>query len=194
MAGSASPDTLTRPVSLADLRAESRSHDGTASPGECAALAARFGLPSVGALSWRIESVPWRSGVRLSGHIRATVVQECVVTLDPVPAEIDEPFDRGFLPFADLYDDDKPGAEYEITEDRDLGDVPEPLTDPLDIGEIVAEELGVALDPYPRSEEAQETVYSAQPEGIAPLTEADVKPFAGLADLARKMNTPKNGQ
>jgi len=188
----ASSNVLTRRISLADLRAESQRYDGTASPDECAALAARFDLRAVESLSWKIESAPWRSGVRLSGHIRAQVIQDCVVTLDPVPAGIDETFDRGFLPFADLYDDSKPGAEYEIVADSDLGDVPESLTDPLDIGEIVAEEFGIALDPYPRSEGLEDTTYSAQPAGIEPLTDADVKPFAGLADLAEKMNTAKN--
>ena len=188
----ASPNALTRRISLADLRADSQKHDGTASAEELAALARRFDLPGVEALTWQIESAPWRSGVRLSGHIRAKVVQECVVTLDPVPSEIDERFDRGFLPFADLYDESKPGAEYEIVDDRDLGDVPEPLTDPLDLGEIVAEELGIALDPYPRSEGLEATDYSAQPAGVEPLTDADVKPFAGLADLVKNRNTAKN--
>jgi len=186
------PNALARSVSLTDLRAEPRRYDGTASQEELLALAARFDLPAVKTLSWQIESEPWRSGVRLSGHIQAQVIQECVVTLDPVPAEIDERFDRGFLPFVDLYDDSKPGAEYEIVTDSDLGDVPEPLTDPLDIGEILAEELGIALDPYPRSEGLESAAYSAQPAGIEPLTDADVKPFASLADLAKKMNTAKN--
>lgn len=190
-----SPDTaLTRRIPLAELRGGSRHHEGTASPEECLALAARFDLPAVNSLSWQTESAPWRSGIRLTGRLRASVVQECVVTLDPVPVEIDEAFERGFLPFADLYSEDKPGSEHEIVTDRDLGDVPEPLTDPLDIGDVMAEELGVALDPYPRKPGLdEEAVYRATPEGVEPLTDADVKPFAGLADLAKKMNRPENG-
>jgi len=195
MAGPDSPDTaLSRRLPLAELRGASQRHDGTASPEECLALAARFDLPAVESLSWQVESTPWRSGIRLSGRLRASVVQECGVTLDPVPAEIDEAFERGFLPFADLYSEEKPGSEHEIVTDRELGDVPEPLTDPLDIGDIMAEELGVALDPYPRKEGLEEeTVYRATPGGVAPLTDADVKPFAGLADLAKKMNSPGKG-
>jgi len=194
MADTADPNTaLTRLTPLVDLRSENRQHDGTATPEECAALAARFDLPEVKSLSWQVKSAPWRSGVRITGHIRASVVQECVVTLDPVPAEINEPFDRGFLPFADLYSADKPGSEHEIVADSGLGDIPETLTDPLDVGNIVAEELGVALDPYPRKDGLDEdAVYTAQPAGTAPLTEADVKPFAGLADLAEKMKTSKS--
>jgi len=131
--------------------------------------------------------------VRLTGRIRAKVVQECVVTLDPVPAVIDEKFDRGFLPFDDLYSEDKAGSEHEIVADRDLGDIPEELSDPLDIGEIVAEEFGVALDPYPRKPGLEDTGYTSQPAGVPPLGDADVKPFAGLADLAKKMNSSEKG-
>lgn len=180
-------------VALTDLRADTRRHEGTASPEARAALADRFGLPEVESLEWEVESAPWRGGVRLSGRIRARVVQECVVTLDPVPATVDETFERGFLPFGDLYAEDKPGSEHEIVADRDLGDIPEELTDPLDIGEIVAEEFGVALDPYPRKPGLEDGGYTAQPAGVAPLDDDDVKPFAGLADLARKMNMPEKG-
>ncbi len=194
MARFAQNDTaLTREVSLKDLRGATQHYAGTASPEERGAIAARFDLPGVEALSWEIDSTPWRSGVRLSGRVRARVVQECIVTLDPVPAEIDETFERGFLPFDDLYSEDSPGSEHEIVADADLGDIPESLTDPLDIGDVVAEELGVALDPYPRKAGLDEDLrYTAQPEGIAPLTEADVKPFAGLADLAKQMKMPKS--
>ena len=180
-------------VPVADLRNAPQRYAGEATAAQCAALAGRFGLPEVQALSWEVETAPWRGGVRLSGRVQGRVVQECVVTLDPVPGAIDETFDRGFLPFADLYADDSPGSEHEIVEDPDLGDVPEPLTDPLDIGEVVAEEFGIALDPYPRTEGLEETGYTAQPEGAEPLTDAAVKPFAGLADLAKRMEGPKSG-
>ena len=188
------PETaMSHRIALADLRGDTRRHEGTASPEARAALATRFDLPSVESLHWEVKSAPWRGGVRLTGRIRASVVQECVVTLDPVPAEVDEEFDRGFVPFGDLYSEDKPGSEHEIVADRELGDIPEALTDPLDIGEIVAEEFGVALDPYPRKPGLDDTGYTSQPAGVPPLTDADVKPFAGLADLAKKMNMPEKG-
>ncbi len=190
-----SPDTaLSRPVALADLTGASQRYEGSATAEECAALAARFDLPEVGALSWRVTSAPWRGGVRLSGRIEARAVQECGVTLDPVPAVIDESFERGFLPDAELFAEDSPGAEHEIVADPTLGEIPEPLTDPLDIGAVVAEEFGMALDPYPRREGLDENaVYTAQPAGAEPLTDDAVKPFAGLADLAKRMGGEKDG-
>lgn len=197
MAAAAPLETaLSRPVSVADLRGvASAHHSGSAKAEECAALAALLDLPGITRLSWHVESAPWREGVRLSGRIEAEVVQTCVVTLDPVPARIDERFERGFLPLHALYGEDTPGAEHEIVADSDLGEIPEPLDDPLDIGAVVAEELGMALAPYPRKEGLGEAAtYTAQPAGAEPLTDAVIKPFAGLAELAKKMNPSKNDE
>ena len=36
-----------------------------------------------------------RAFLRVAGRIRATAVQRCVVTLQPVHSEIDEPFEDG---------------------------------------------------------------------------------------------------
>jgi len=189
----ADPAALSRPIPLIDLRGADQRHEGSATPEERAALAARFGLLEVKSLSWRINSAPWRGGVRLYGQIQAKVVQECVVTLDPVPATLDEKITRGFLPEADLFGEDKQGSEHEIVTDSSLGEIPEALPDPLDIGEVVAEELGVALDPYPRKAGLEdEVVYTATPPGAEPLTEETIQPFAGLADLAKQMKSAKN--
>lgn len=187
---------LSRPVSLTDLRGGVASkHVGNATAEECTALAALLDLPRIARLSWHVESAPWREGVRLSGRIEAELVQTCVVTLDPVPATIDERFQRGFLPLQALYGEDKQGAEHEIVTDTDLGEIPEPLDDPLDIGAVVAEELSIALDPYPRKDGLEDGVtYTAQPAGAEPLTDAIIKPFSGLAELAKKMNPSKNDE
>ncbi len=184
---------LVRQISVADLRDATARFEGEASEIERAALAKRFDILSVESLSYSLESVPWRSGVKLSGVLKAVAVQKCVVTLDPVTEKIDEELQRGFLPFEDLYPEAKPGFEHEIAVDKELGEVPELLTDPLDIGEIIAETLGVALDPYPRSAEAGEVSMSAAPPGVEPITDADMKPFSSLEALRKKMESDNSG-
>ncbi len=184
---------LVRRITVSDLRDAAAKFEGEASEIERAALAKRFDLVAVNSLSYELESVPWRGGVKLSGVLQAVAVQNCVVTLDPVTEEINEEFQRGFLPFEDLYPDAKPGFEHEIAIDSELGEVPELLTDPLDIGEIVAETLGVSLDPYPRSEAAGEASMSVAPPGVAPITDADMKPFASLEALRKKMESDGSG-
>ena len=65
---------------------------------ERAALARRFGLLSLGRL---VATLTWRRQagdlVRLDGVLEASLAQPCVVTLDPVPAELTESFTLRFM-------------------------------------------------------------------------------------------------
>jgi hypothetical protein len=71
------------------------------------------------------------------------------------------------------------GVEIEIDPDVD---VPEPLgEDGLDLGEVAAEEMAVALDPYPRAPDADAVLA----EVAARAAEEDRGPFAVLAPLHR---------
>jgi uncharacterized metal-binding protein YceD (DUF177 family) len=86
----------------------------------------------------------------VEGTLRAEVIQACVVTLDPVPARIEDSFVRTYT--------SKPSsvAEAEAVVDLDQEEPPEPIMGgAVDIGEAVAETLGLALDPYPRAPGAE---------------------------------------
>jgi uncharacterized metal-binding protein YceD (DUF177 family) len=127
-----------------------------ANEAERAALARRFGLVAIESFSAEI-SLKWMAGnsfLCLQGRIRAVVVQTCVVTLEPVRAEIDQPIDI-------LYRPDAGEEEVDVDPEKDI----EPLEgDSLDIGEIAAEEMVLMLDPYPRAP-------SATLEGAGPQAE-----------------------
>ncbi len=87
----------------------------------------------------------WLDGkmVRLEGRLSAKVIQACVVTLDPVMAEIDAGFTR-------MFSEAPPMVAPEVTLDLEQ-DGPDPIEKgQIDLGEIVAEELALSLDPYPR--------------------------------------------
>ncbi|MEX0351616.1 MAG: DUF177 domain-containing protein [Paracoccaceae bacterium] len=116
-----------------------------------------------------------RKDWHLSANLGATVVQPCIVTLDPVTTRIDIPVSRIFL--AEW--EEPEASEVEMRED----DESEPLTPELDLTRIMIEALALALPQYPRSQgaEAGEMVFTEP--GKEPLTDEDVKPFAGLADL-----------
>ena len=63
----------------------------------------------------------------------------------------------------------------------------EPMPEVIDLAEIAAEALALALPLYPRAPGAEfaEGLHAA--EGVTPLTDADLKPFAGLQGLAAKL-------
>ncbi len=139
-----SPPEFSRIVNLEDLGEEGLRLDLHATDEECAALARRFALPAIAALSatGRLRRSPG-GGVRLGVTIRAQVTQTCVVTLEPVVNRIEENIDIVFEP-----EPSESGAlvvEYDPEGDRE-----KLKGESLDVGEIVAEEAALSLDPYPR--------------------------------------------
>jgi uncharacterized metal-binding protein YceD (DUF177 family) len=150
----------------------------TANADERAALSQRLGLVALDRFEVDANlSREVAGGIRLAARIEADLVQECVVTLDPVPSRLDESFVLIYRR--------RPLAQSEII---DLGEEDiEPLEgDSIDIGEAAAQQLSLALDPFPRAPTAQ------LPEaGVPdPATEREMPPpthpFAALARLAKK--------
>ncbi|MFZ1470228.1 MAG: DUF177 domain-containing protein [Paracoccaceae bacterium] len=151
---------------------------------ERAAMAATLGLQAIYSLGFEGEISPvGRSDFVLTAQLRADVVQDCVVTLAPVPAKIDEPVSRRYV--ADYVAPE--GDEVELLED----DTGEALPEVLDLTDVLREALALALPLYPRAPGAAlgEAVFAA-PE-TQPLTDADLRPFAGLAALVRKDPEPE---
>lgn len=115
----------------------------------------------------------------LEGKLGATVVQPCVVTLEPVTTRIDTEVSRRYL--RDYEEPDE--LEAEMPEDDSV----EPLGPWIDPGAVMVEALALAVPDYPRKDAASlgQMVYTRP--GEAPMTDADARPFAGLADLKNKL-------
>lgn len=151
-----------------------------ANAGERAALADRFGLVSLDRFHATFTLRRLRKDlIRVKGHISATLVQACVVTLEPVPAEIAEDVELDFSENADDL-----AAELDL--DAEAADGPEPLLEGrIDLGEVAAEQLGLAIDPYPRKAGAEvPSAWKADP-AAEPAPEVKVNPFAALEKLAK---------
>ena len=156
----------------------------TANEAERSGLAEQFGLLAVRSLSAELSLRPWRkSGLRVSGTVRAEVEQACVVTLEPVSQTIEEEIEVNFLPESEI---ETPGREVDIDPDDDT---PEPFTgSAVDLGALVSEYLSLGIDPYPRKPGvAFEPVADDVPESDGTAE----SPFAALAGLApRQRKTP----
>ena len=105
-----------------------------------AAFASRYGLEGVESLHADVALRPWRrEGLAVSGRVTATVVQRCVVTLEPVENAIDEDIEIRFDPHPE-------SAPVEAEDDP-----PEPMpAGRADIGRVVEEFFALGIDPYPR--------------------------------------------
>lgn len=114
---------------------------------------------------------------RLEGMLGATVVQDCVITSEPVTTRIDTAVLRRFLRRMPEVDD----IEAEIPDDDSI----EPLGPTIDPGAVMAEALALALPDYPRVPGAGlDDSATAQPPGAAPLPDTPRRnPFAALAAL-----------
>ncbi|TDK51968.1 YceD family protein [Antarcticimicrobium luteum] len=154
--------------------------------GARAALAGELGLSALRKLRFtgRIVAHGARDWL-LEGHLGATVVQPCVVTLDPVTTRIESDVRRLFL--AEMPEDHDEAPEVEMPDD----DTIEALGAWIDPAAVMAEALALALPLYPRKADADlgEAVFTAP--GKMPMRDEDARPFAGLAGLR---NTLKQGK
>ena len=143
-----------------------------ASPAECAALAQRFGIEALKHFSARFTRKPYPGGgLLISGRLKAEPVQLCIVSLEPVTERLDKPFTLVVLPPDGALSEDPDGPD-EIQADA---------TGHFDLGEALAEELSLSLNPYPRKAGAH---LPLPPEEAAEPTEATPRnPFAKLAAL-----------
>lgn len=170
---------FSRPVLVDQVSTRGMDMDVEANPAERAALARRFGLQSVDALSARLRLKAMAGGTlfRVWGTLSARVVQTCVVTLEPVPATVEEEFE---LTYGGEGADDEAG---EIELSFDDADPPEPIVaGAIDVGEAVAEHLALALDPFPRKADAAFDE-PAEPPADEP---AKPNPFAVLERFRQK--------
>ncbi len=173
------PLEFSRPFAIDDINANGSLVELEADPEERRHLAERFDLLALDRLVARLVVTRGASGIpiRVKGRLKASVVQRCVVSLEPVASEIDEPVEAEYAPPA------ADGTEEIIHLDQP--DPPEPLEgDSLELGELVAQHLSVALDPYPRKKGLEPLDWS-EPERKEGGVDPD-NPFSALASLRKK--------
>nr|WP_314441399.1 DUF177 domain-containing protein [uncultured Sphingomonas sp.] len=161
-------------LSLAKLR-DGQRIEYSADEAERTAVAERLDLLGLQRLEAVLILACEGEKVRAEGRLRASVTQACVATGDPVPAMVDEKIALLFMPEPA----GTPDEEVELSaEDLDVifHDGRE-----IDLAAAVADELSIALDPYPRSAGAEDALKEA---GV--LSEEQAGPFAALAALKGK--------
>ena len=175
-----SPHEFSRPLELHELDDGVVELTITADAAERAALASRFELHGLHCLSARlaVTRVPESALVRVTGVLHAKAEQRCVVTLEPIAACIDEPFEA-------LYGPEDGGAEIADTQ-LEEATPPEPFEgEGIDVGELVAQQFALALDPYPRKSDAVAVEFNAS-ERASDVDDEAGKPFSALSNWRSK--------
>lgn len=134
---------FSRPVDVSRMGRLEHRMEIKANPEERAALAKRFDLVELPELTAVLVLKKRGDGVfELTGRWHARLAQRCVVTLEPVWAELGEE--------VRLFFGEEPAAAG--ADPLDDEGWPEPIENGvIDAGEAMAQLLGVALDPYPRA-------------------------------------------
>ena len=124
-----------------------------------------------------------RDGLHVVGRVSATVGQTCVVTLDPIENDIDEPIDLIFAP-PEQIPEMAALVEEAAESDVEIPDPPEPIENGvIDLGRIATDALYLAVDPYPRKPDA---VF--EPPDVA--EDPEDHPFAALKALQLDAKPP----
>ncbi|SPF76677.1 hypothetical protein ALP8811_01690 [Aliiroseovarius pelagivivens] len=144
---------------------------------ECKAIATDLGLPALRKVRFKgTLTARGKTDWQLKAQLGATVVQDCVVTLDPVTTRIEEPISRRWV--RDLPELEA-GDETEMPDDETL----EQLGAEIDLGEVMTESLALALPLFPRADGAALDQANFAAPGVAPMRDEDARPFAGLSAL-----------
>ncbi|MDP9096467.1 MAG: DUF177 domain-containing protein [Pseudomonadota bacterium] len=158
---------MPRPLALDRIGALLFEQKIEARPDELEPLARRMGVPAVHRLacSFRLRRVG-ASVIEAEGVLSAEVVQVCVVSLDEFTQAVEDRFSLQFVPEGAEAPDDDLEAPDQITYDSSA----------IDLGETAAQQLALALDPYPHKPGAEEF-----PDEIT----GPANPFAALAARRR---------
>ena len=140
---------------------------------ERAALARRFGLVAIGALTADVALAADGEAVTASGRLHARIVQSCAVSGEDLPVTIDEPLALRFVPERPVEGDEHELEAGELDEIAFAGER-------FDLGEAVAQSLALAIDPYATGPAAERVRREA---GLQ--DEAASGPFAALAALRK---------
>ncbi|CAA6603304.1 conserved hypothetical protein [Rhodospirillaceae bacterium LM-1] len=177
---------FSRFVSIGDIQAHGLDLSIEARPDECEKLRQRFDLVALDGLKAQLRLTQSTNGLFvLEGRIQADVTQTCVVTLEPVRSNINADISRSYGE-TEALQAVLQAMEREIDLDFEAQDEPDVIENGvIDIGEAVAEELALSLDPFPRKPGA-----SLENTPYAGLDGADGKPnpFAALSKLRDKLD------
>lgn len=166
------PPEFSHAIPLSEIGSKPTNVKLHANDAERQALAKRFDLLSLEMLAANVALRHETSGIMAEGDFTATLTQPCVASGVPVAVELAESIAVRFIPEPDL------APDFEIELEIDDCDTVFHNGRVIDLGELVAQSLALAIDPFPRSPNAEAILKKAGVKG-----EHEAGPFAALAAL-----------
>ena len=141
----------------------------------------------------KIARDPGKPTIHIAGELTGTVIQNCVVTLEPVKSQVHEQFEAWYADPEQAVPLAKARHDLEVRKGQrevpilDESEDPEPIVDgQIDLGELVTQYLSLSLNPYPHAEGVD---YEQLEEAKAARDKTDIRknPFAALKDWKDKL-------
>lgn len=158
------------------------------------ALARRLGVDSVKEAQAKL-TIRRDSGnmvIFVKGTVQASMVQNCVVTLEPIDTQIEEEFEAWYadpgqaVSFVKARQQMMAQQQGEETPILDEKDDPEAIVDGVvDLGELATQYLCLGIDPYPHAEGVHYEVGDDTPPD--PASDIRKNPFEKLKDWKGKV-------
>lgn len=144
-----------------------------ANEGECRKIAARLGVIAIEKLEGEMRLTATKTDIAASGVVEASLIRECVASLEPMTESIDENFQISFTrqPPPEIDAGDVESEDWRLPEYHE--------GDSFDVGELLVQQLSLAMAPFPRK------------SGAPSLTEqygrsGPVSPFSDLQAILEK--------
>lgn len=158
-------------IDITALPASGKHYRLKADKDACARIAKRLNIPDVKFLDGEISISATKKTLTARGVVRALVVRECVASLEAMDEDIKDAFEIEFL----RNESDAPPLdgreEWELPEIHE-GDI-------FDIGELLVQQLSLAMTPFPRKEGAKSLAEEFGAQG-------ESSPFAILQAESKK--------
>jgi uncharacterized metal-binding protein YceD (DUF177 family) len=167
-------------MTLAEIRRHAAPLTINANADERAAIAVRFDLVGLDRLDARLTFRFDGDILSVGGDVSGDVVQRCVATDEPLPSRVTTPLDVRYVPLEKLEAAEQE-AEIELGA-HDL-DIIGYTGSKIDLGEMIADTLYLALDPFPRLANADDFL---KERGVK--SENEVGAFGALAALRDKLS------
>lgn len=189
---------FSRTISLKSIGSKEYPISIEANTIECSRLAIRLGLVSLNALNANLCLSPKTCGqiFNLRGSFQATIIQNCVVTLETLSKKVEGNIDLLYDSTLEVDTDTDNKRNLDIDENIENQDFIEPFTGGyIDIGEAVSEQLALEIDFFPRKDGVSFVQFTTENKEYYKRTEDKIRtkngPFSILANLKKNKNIKK---
>lgn len=161
------------------------------------AIAEWLGLDKINVLKAKVKIKRPNNNhlIYVSGSLYADIVQQCVRSLEPVEAKVNEAFDAYFSETDKAISFEKGKSDLLVRHGHDEvpmldeKDDPEPVVDGvINLGELVMQFFALAIPPYPKAEEGVDDTKFTFDDEVEPSKDELSEKYSPFAELATWRN------